>query len=93
MQILVIKAIHVRQYPLDTIKTRLQSPGGFLKAGGFSGIYKGLGAVAVGSAPGAALFFSTYDTLKNILNNSGSNLPVPLLHMTAASVGEVVLNK
>lgn len=39
-------------FPIDTIKTRLQSPQGFLKAGGFSGMYKGVGSVMVGSAPG-----------------------------------------
>jgi hypothetical protein len=39
-------------YPIDTIKTRLQSQQGFVKAGGFKGIYKGVGSVGVGSAPG-----------------------------------------
>jgi len=39
-------------FPIDTIKTRLQSSQGFLRAGGFSGMYKGVGSVMVGSAPG-----------------------------------------
>lgn len=39
-------------FPIDTVKTRLQSAHGFLRAGGFSGIYKGVGSVVVGSAPG-----------------------------------------
>lgn len=39
-------------FPIDTIKTRLQSSQGFVKAGGFNGIYKGIGSVVVGSAPG-----------------------------------------
>ena len=39
-------------YPLDTIKTRLQSSAGFRHSGGFRGIYRGLGSVAVGSVPG-----------------------------------------
>ncbi|KDN43096.1 mitochondrial carrier [Tilletiaria anomala UBC 951] len=56
-------------YPIDTIKTRLQASQGFLAAGGFSGIYKGLGSVAVGSAPGAATFFVTYETLKPVLRD------------------------
>ena len=43
------------------IQTRLQSTEGFMKAGGFKGIYRGLGAAALGSAPGASLFFSSYD--------------------------------
>ena len=38
--------------PIDTIKTRLQSAQGFWKAGGFAGVYRGMGSVAVGSAPG-----------------------------------------
>lgn len=45
-------AVDVALYPLDTIKTRLQSPEGFMKAGGLRGVYNGLSAAAVGSAPG-----------------------------------------
>lgn len=89
--------VDVALYPLDTIKTRLQSPQGFLKAGGFSGVYKGLSAAAVGSAPGAALFFSTYEMSKQILHDrnsssSGKQLPQPVIHMIAASIGETVRN-
>ena len=54
-------SVDVALFPIDTLKTRLQSPQGFIKAGGFHGIYNGLGAAAIGSAPGAALFFSTYE--------------------------------
>ena len=43
-------------YPIDSVKTRLQSDHGFYKAGGFRGIYNGLGSVVVGSAPGGILF-------------------------------------
>lgn len=53
--------VDVALFPIDTIKTRLQSPQGFRAAGGFAGIYNGLGAAALGSAPGAAMFFSTYE--------------------------------
>lgn len=38
-------------FPLDTIKTRLQSLQGFYKAGGFKGIYAGVPSAAVGSFP------------------------------------------
>jgi len=38
-------------FPLDTIKTRLQSQQGFYKAGGFGGIYAGVPSAAVGSFP------------------------------------------
>ena len=54
-------------YPLDTLKTRLQSSAGFARAGGFRGIYAGVGSAVVGSAPGAALFFTTYDSTKRLL--------------------------
>ena len=50
-----------RAVPIDTLKTRLQSAEGFFKAGGFRGIYSGLSAAALGSAPGAALFFDIRD--------------------------------
>jgi len=39
-------------FPVDTLKTRLQSSQGFANAGGFKGMYKGIGSVALGSAPG-----------------------------------------
>lgn len=38
-------------FPLDTLKTRLQAEQGFKKAGGFKGIYKGIGPQVIGSAP------------------------------------------
>nr|XP_026489872.1 S-adenosylmethionine mitochondrial carrier protein homolog [Vanessa tameamea] len=34
-------SVDVTLYPLDTLKTRLQSQQGFHKAGGFSGVYRG----------------------------------------------------
>ncbi|GJJ13790.1 hypothetical protein Clacol_008047 [Clathrus columnatus] len=42
-------------FPIDTIKTRLQSAQGFLCAGGFRGVYHGIGSVIIGGAPGACL--------------------------------------
>jgi len=78
-------------YPLDTVKTRLQSAQGFRKAGGFSGIYRGIGSTAVGSVPGAALFFTTYETVKAMAvpHDKSSNW-LPVSHMLAASCGETV---
>ncbi|KAJ4296690.1 S-adenosylmethionine transporter [Kalmusia sp. IMI 367209] len=55
-------------FPLDTLKTRLQSSSGFASAGGFTGIYRGVGSALIGSAPGAALFFITYDSVKRHLS-------------------------
>ncbi|TFY71980.1 hypothetical protein EVG20_g1030 [Dentipellis fragilis] len=74
-------------YPIDSIKTRLQSSQGFSRAGGFRGIYKGVGSVIVGSAPGAAVFFCTYDTLKRTLPTPPHL--APLNHMISASLGEI----
>jgi solute carrier family 25 S-adenosylmethionine transporter 26 len=81
-------SVDVALFPLDTIKTRLQSPQGFLKAGGFEGVYKGVTAAAGGSMPGAALFFCTYETTKPIferLLNNGAQA-----QMVAASVAETM---
>lgn len=86
-------------FPLDTLKTRLQSSAGFWASGGFNGIYRGVGSAIVGSAPGAALFFCTYEYSKTLLSErrqrtaviSGqtSDWAVPVEHMVAASLGEV----
>lgn len=82
-------------YPIDTLKTRLQSSKGFLQAGGFSGIYRGIGSVAVGSAPGAACFFVVYESMKPVIRQSqlfgpshGSSSQAGG-HMLAASTAEV----
>src|SRR5512140_1139106 len=83
-------------YPLDTLKTRLQSSSGFLASGGFSGVYRGVGSAIVGSAPGAALFFCTYEYSKSFLSARRNERPsidgmpsgawvAPIEHMLAAS--------
>uniref|UniRef100_A0AAQ4QLM9 Mitochondrial S-adenosylmethionine carrier protein n=1 Tax=Gasterosteus aculeatus aculeatus TaxID=481459 RepID=A0AAQ4QLM9_GASAC len=80
-------------FPLDTVKTRLQSPQGFYKAGGFRGIYAGVPSAAVGSFPNAAAFFVTYEYTKSLLGAGGPLAAVhaaPVAHMLAASLGEIV---
>lgn len=66
-------------------------------------MYRGVGSALVGSAPGAALFFVTYDGVKRVVDGTiaegkvglGLGLPTrsrwvePLVHMVAASLGEV----
>jgi len=76
-------AVDVSLYPIDTVKTRLQS-GNFWKSGGFRGVYRGLSAAAAGSVPGAALFFGVYESSK-------AQLPDTLVfsYMLAASAGEI----
>ena len=80
-------AVDVSLYPIDTMKTRLQSPLGFFGSGGFRGMYRGISAAAAGSVPGAALFFGVYESSKAKLKPMG--IEPTLAHMTAASFGEV----
>ncbi|KAJ2938907.1 hypothetical protein O0L34_g17718 [Tuta absoluta] len=77
-------------YPLDTLKTRMQSQQGFQQAGGFRGVYKGLLTVASTSMPTSALFFMSYETTKALCLPLVSTQYAPAVHVLAASVGEVV---
>jgi len=84
-------SVDLMLYPIDTLKTRLQSPQGFLASGGFRGVYNGVGAVGVGSSPGSAMFFTIYEgskpyTTEWCLQNGRSQ---SLGHMLSASAGEV----
>jgi solute carrier family 25 S-adenosylmethionine transporter 26 len=56
-------ATDLTMHPLDTIKTRSQSQGGFRAAGGFRRLFRGFGPAALGSCPSAALFFVVYDAV------------------------------
>jgi len=87
-------SVDVALFPLDTIKTRLQSSAGFKASGGFKGIFRGISAAAAGSAPGAGLFFSTYETMKPLIHHtvygtSTASGTGPISHMLSASCGEV----
>ncbi|XP_021367536.1 S-adenosylmethionine mitochondrial carrier protein-like [Mizuhopecten yessoensis] len=82
-------SVDLSLFPLDTVKTRLQSPQGFWKAGGFRGIYSGLLPVVIGSAPTAALFFCTYELTKTVIQNSLGENWATASHMMGASLGEV----
>ncbi|KAG2362839.1 S-adenosylmethionine transporter [Suillus spraguei] len=72
-------AVDLLFFPIDTVKTRLQSAQGFVNAGGFRGFTK--------VAPGAAAFFSTYEAMKHSIPLHGQLAPVN--HMLSASVAEV----
>jgi hypothetical protein len=81
--------VDVALYPLDALKTRLQSPKGFWKAGGFSGIYRGVLATALGASPGSAMFFSAYEGMKPVLKKLNGDKEHWLQESFAASCGEV----
>uniref|UniRef100_A0A0K0DJR0 S-adenosylmethionine mitochondrial carrier protein n=1 Tax=Angiostrongylus cantonensis TaxID=6313 RepID=A0A0K0DJR0_ANGCA len=80
-------AVDLGLYPLDTMKTRLQSKQGFVAAGGFRNLYRhdGMGPVAVGSAPGAALFFLNYRLLNSLFSEESA-----FCHAVSASFAEAV---
>lgn len=46
-------------FPLDTLKTRLQSQHGFFQSGGFKQLYKGVEPVVLGSAPSGIIILSS----------------------------------
>lgn len=93
--------------PLEVIKTRLQSSAKatlnvgnssmvkcfktVVKHEGWRALFKGLGPNLVGIAPSRAIYFSTYSSVKCLLNESFLETPEhPLIHMTsAASAGFV----
>ncbi|XP_066253428.1 S-adenosylmethionine mitochondrial carrier protein homolog [Euwallacea similis] len=77
-------------FPLDTLKTRLQSEKGFRNSGGFKAIYKGLAPQVVGSAPQAAFFFITYESIKHYSEPLVPKQAMPLVYMFGASVAEVM---
>ncbi|XP_075229850.1 mitochondrial S-adenosylmethionine carrier protein [Lycorma delicatula] len=81
--------VDVTLFPLDTLKTRLQSQYGFWRSGGFYGVYKGVGTIAVGSAPCAAVFFASYNYIKDVQYEKMPELLFPVGHMLCASVSEV----
>ena len=88
--------VDVVLFPLDTIKTRMQSAVGFRGSGGFQNIYAGIGSAAIGSAPSAALFFATYEHTKAALlphlqqRGADRSRYEPLVHCGAAAVAEMV---
>jgi len=77
-------AVDTMLYPIDTLKTRLQSSQGFYKSGGFRGIYKGFGSAAAGSMPGAGLFFMGYEMTRKQMKSYGLAGEI-----IASSIGEI----
>lgn len=78
-------------FPIDTIKTRLQSERGFWRSGGFKTVYKGLGPVVAASGPTSALFFCTYESIKYHFGELyPENKHCTYINMFAATIGEIV---
>ncbi|MCJ1460938.1 hypothetical protein MMC28_011320 [Mycoblastus sanguinarius] len=85
-------------YPLDTIKTRLQSTDykrlytksstNALNRSLFRGLYQGIGSVVIATVPSSGAFFTTYEGTKSLLGHTA--LPTPVTHSVASSIGELV---
>ncbi|KAI9800072.1 MAG: hypothetical protein M1825_004254 [Sarcosagium campestre] len=67
-------------YPLDTLKTRLQSPdyrkiytspttGAIRRSVLFRGLYQGIGSVIIATLPSSGAFFTTYEGVKSLLEH------------------------
>jgi solute carrier family 25 S-adenosylmethionine transporter 26 len=84
-------------FPLDTIKTRLQAKAGAkLTVGMFKGLLDGVGPAMAASAPCAAAFFASYDSLKHTLNErvkEGSRLKpfVPAVAAAGADLAQSII--
>lgn len=86
-------------YPLDTIKTRLQSPdytklyrnahNTAFNPAMFRGVYQGIGSVIIATLPSSGAFFTTYEGVKSALEERNF-LPTPLVHATASGTAELV---
>mmetsp|Transcript_30080 Transcript_30080/g.85842 ORF Transcript_30080/g.85842 Transcript_30080/m.85842 type:complete len:276 (+) Transcript_30080:56-883(+) len=82
-------SVDVSLHPLDTLRTRIQAQEGFWKSGGFKGMYRGIFSAALGSAPGAAFFFSTYETMKKVIKSCAGDKEHWTHHSAASACGEV----
>ncbi|CAO2650634.1 Nn.00g019260.m01.CDS01 [Neocucurbitaria sp. VM-36] len=86
-------------YPLDTIKTRIQSPNyarfytnphtGKPNPALFRGVYQGIGSVIIATLPSSGAFFTTYERTKSLFTrlNTTSSHPNGLLPIAAVHAG------
>lgn len=94
---------HCVMYPLDSVKTRMQSLSRTTQAGivgtfskmvrkeGLLRPVRGMSAMVIGAGPSHALYFSTYEHIKNTLTNKTSNARYhPIIHGTAGCVATLL---
>jgi solute carrier family 25 (mitochondrial S-adenosylmethionine transporter), member 26 len=91
-------------YPLDTLKTRIQSPeykklyknaSGTTNKALWRGLYQGVGSIIAITIPSSGAFFTTYEALKFGLNeyippNSTLYVPQSAIHAVASGGAELV---
>lgn len=70
--------VEVVLYPLDCLKTRVQSRSGLQGVGPLRSLYRGCGTAIAGSMPASAIFFSTYECAKHRLapDTAADGLPM-----------------
>lgn len=61
-------------YPLDSLKTRMQSVNGLKNSGGFYNIQRGILATSFSAPLSAGIFFSSYTKSQNFLKGNGCNI-------------------
>lgn len=85
-------------YPLDTLKTRFQSPDytrsftGANRPAFFRGLWQGVGPVICATLPSSGAFFTTYEGTKSVLGglNEKGLIPAPFVHSAASGLAELV---
>lgn len=80
-------------HPIDTIKTVLQRGGSFasLRAGGMSGLYRGVGPAAFSMMPACAVRMGSYEAFKSaLLEAQPANVPPGALIFLASALSVVV---
>lgn len=83
-------------FPLDTVKTRLQSSSyrqTYCSATGptnralWRGLYGGVGPVVLVAVPSSGIFFTTYESMKFVLGEGV--LPQPAVHALSSSIAQL----
>ncbi|KAM7538240.1 hypothetical protein Aperf_G00000059596 [Anoplocephala perfoliata] len=79
--------VDVALYPIDTLKTRLQSTSGnIFTSHGQLRLFAGIPMVLLGSAPASAMFFYFYEVCKDVSKQKG--LPMWASSMVGTAAGE-----
>lgn len=91
-------------FPLDTLKTRLQSPDfqkNYRNATAIANrtlwhnLYQGVGTLLLVTVPSSGVFFTTYEGLKYALGSSSTTgnpgiLPQPAVHALSSSIAQLI---
>ncbi|PVI06302.1 MC family mitochondrial carrier protein [Periconia macrospinosa] len=90
-------SINLVFFPLDTLKTRLQSPQyqqlyrsqtAIANRALFRGLYQGVSTVTLIAVPSSVVFFSTYERLKRTLGST--QIPLPAVHAISSGAAQLL---